>query len=102
MGHETAVKRRVDRHVVLTTGLALGPIFSGIALQTGFHPTTLPFVFIMVIAAVAALGVMFSWPRGVVTAPPMLRRLRQKSSLLDGLRITGGKFYVCAGALFIC
>lgn len=52
-----------------TTGLALGPIFSGIALQTGFHPTTLPFVFIMVIAAVAALGVMFSWPRGVVTAP---------------------------------
>ncbi|MEW7000691.1 hypothetical protein M5585_11655 [Serratia ureilytica] len=52
-----------------TTGLALGPIFSGIALQTGFHPTTLPFASIMVIAAVAALGVMFSWPRGVVAAP---------------------------------
>ncbi|HHK8346786.1 TPA: MFS transporter, partial [Serratia marcescens] len=86
-----------------TTGLALGPIFSGIALQTGFHPTTLPFVFIMVIAAVAALGVMFSWPRGVVTAPTHAApAATEKSSLLDGLRITGGKFYVCAGALFIC
>lgn len=86
-----------------TTGLALGPIFSGIALQTGFHPTTLPFVFIMVIAAVAALGVMFSWPRGVVTAPAHAApAATEKSSLLDGLRITGGKFFVCAGALFIC
>nr|WP_230200957.1 MULTISPECIES: MFS transporter [Serratia] len=86
-----------------TTGLALGPIFSGIALQTGFHPTTLPFVFIMVIAAVAALGVMFSWPRGVVTAPTHATpAATEKSSLLDGLRATSGKFYVCAGALFIC
>lgn len=86
-----------------TTGLALGPIFSGIALQTGFHPTTLPFVFIMVIAAVAALGVMFSWPRGVVTAPTHAApAAAEKSSQLDGLRATGGKFYVCAGALFIC
>ncbi|HGE8493503.1 TPA: MFS transporter [Serratia marcescens] len=86
-----------------TTGLALGPIFSGIALQTGFHPTTLPFVFIMVIAAVAALGVMFSWPRGVVTAPTHAApAATEKSSLLDGLRATGGKFFVCAGALFIC
>ncbi|CAI1805188.1 MULTISPECIES: MFS transporter [Serratia] len=86
-----------------TTGLALGPIFSGIALQTGFHPTTLPFVFIMVIAAVAALGVMFSWPRGVVTVPAHAApAATEKSSLLDGLRATGGKFFVCAGALFIC
>ncbi|EIG9087320.1 TPA: MFS transporter [Serratia marcescens] len=86
-----------------TTGLALGPIFSGIALQTGFHPTTLPFVFIMVIAAVAALGVMFSWPRGVVTVPTHAApAATEKSSLLDGLCATGGKFYVCAGALFIC
>ena len=61
-----------------TTGLALGPIFSGIALQTGFHPTTLPFVFIMVIAAVAALGVMFSWRVAWLRRRPMLRRLRQK------------------------
>ncbi|MBN5321215.1 MFS transporter [Serratia marcescens] len=86
-----------------TTGLALGPIFSGIALQTGFHPTTLPFVFIMVIAAVAALGVMFSWPCGVVTVPAHAApAATEKSSLLDGLRATGGKFFVCAGALFIC
>ncbi|QXX95240.1 MFS transporter [Serratia marcescens] len=86
-----------------TTGLALGPIFSGIALQTGFHPTTLPFVFIMVIAAVAGLGVTFSWPRGVVAASTRAApTATEKSSLLDGLRATGGKFFVCAGALFIC
>ncbi|CAI1673887.1 MULTISPECIES: MFS transporter [Serratia] len=86
-----------------TTGLALGPIFSGIALQTGFHPTTLPFVFIMIIAAVAALGVMFSWPRGVVAAQTRAApTATEKSTLLDGLRATGGKFFVCAGALFIC
>lgn len=86
-----------------TTGLALGPIFSGIALQTGFHPTTLPFVFIMAIAAMAALGVMLLWPRGQVTSPARAVPAEQeKSTLLDGLRATGGKFFVCAGALFVC
>ncbi|OKB67035.1 MFS transporter [Serratia marcescens] len=86
-----------------TTGLALGPIFSGIALQTGFHPTSLPFIIIMAVAAVAALGVMLSWPRGtartMANATPITA---EKSALLDGLRATGGKFFVCAGALFIC
>jgi len=49
------------------------------------------------------LGVMFSWPRGVVTAPSHVASAEtEKSSLLDGLRTTGGKFFVCAGALFIC
>ncbi|HGM5454258.1 MFS transporter [Serratia marcescens] len=89
-----------------TTGLALGPIFSGVALQTGFHTTSLPFIIIMAIAAVAALGVMLRWPREAVAAQagsaaaenaPMAKR-----SLADGLRATGGKFFLCAGALFIC
>ncbi|QDI48627.1 MFS transporter [Serratia marcescens] len=97
----------VDRDAVLfTTGLALGPIFSGVALQTGFHTTSLPFIIIMAIAAVAALGVMLRWPREAVAAQagraaaenaPMAKR-----SLADGLRATGGKFFLCAGALFIC
>lgn len=86
-----------------TTGLALGPIFSGVALQTGFHPSALPFIIIMAIAAVAALGVMVSWPRGAASAPVNARpRAEEKSALLDGLCATGGKFFVCAGALFIC
>ncbi|MDH2270753.1 MFS transporter [Serratia marcescens] len=89
-----------------TTGLALGPIFSGVALQTGFHTTSLPFIIIMAIAAVAALGVMLRWPREAVAVQagsaaaenaPMAKR-----SLADGLRATGGKFFLCAGALFIC
>ncbi|CAI0742625.1 multidrug resistance protein [Serratia quinivorans] len=89
-----------------TTGLALGPIFSGVALQTGFHTTSLPFIIIMAVAAVAALGVMLKWPVEVVVAPlsgaTAADSAAEKSSLADGLRATGGKFYLCAGALFIC
>ncbi|VEA66897.1 multidrug resistance protein [Serratia plymuthica] len=88
-----------------TLGLALGPIFSGVALQTGFHTTSLPFIIIMAVAAVAALGVMLKWPGEVVVAPVSgapVAAAPEKSSLGDGLRATGGKFFLCAGALFIC
>ncbi|SQI43768.1 Arabinose efflux permease [Serratia plymuthica] len=87
-----------------TLGLALGPIFSGVALQTGFHTTSLPFIIIMAVAAVAALGVMLKWPGEVVVVPVSGEpaAVPEKSSLADGLRATGGKFFLCAGALFIC
>lgn len=88
-----------------TLGLALGPIFSGVALQTGFHTTSLPFIIIMAVAAVAALGVMLKWPSEVVAVPVSgapVAAAAEKSSLGDGLRATGGKFFLCAGALFIC
>lgn len=88
-----------------TTGLALGPIFSGVALQTGFHATSTPFVIIMGVAAVAALGVMLKWPRAPETAAAAggpLGAPAAKSALADGLRATGGRFFLCAGALFIC
>jgi MFS family permease len=88
-----------------TTGLALGPIFSGIALQTGFHTTSMPFVIIMGVAAVAALGVMLRWPpeaRAEPVAHASLGAAAEPSALADGLRATGGKFFLCAAALFIC
>lgn len=89
-----------------TTGLALGPIFSGLALQTGFYTTSLPFIIIMVVAAVAALGVMLKWPGEAAVAPAgdasASAATPAKSSLADGLRATGIKFYLCAGALFTC
>ncbi|UNK29687.1 MFS transporter [Serratia plymuthica] len=87
-----------------TLGLALGPIFSGVALQTGFHTTSLPFIIIMAVAAVAALGVMLKWPGEVMVVPVSGEpaAVPEKSSLADGLRATGGKFFLCAGALFIC
>ncbi|CAI0709473.1 MFS transporter [Serratia entomophila] len=88
-----------------TTGLALGPIFSGIALQTGFHTTSMPFVIIMGVAAVAALGVMLKWPpdaRAEPVAHASLGAAAEQSALADGLRATGGKFFLCAAALFIC
>ncbi|MEB6335428.1 MFS transporter [Serratia rhizosphaerae] len=87
-----------------TTGLALGPIFSGLALQTGFYTTSLPFIIIMAVAAVAALGVMLKWPAAVAPAGNAQTSAAApvKSSLADGLRATGIKFYLCAGALFTC
>ncbi|MFI8416865.1 MFS transporter [Serratia sp. NPDC078593] len=89
-----------------TMGLALGPIFSGIALQTGFHTTSLPFMIIMAVAAVAALGVTLKWPRDVVATPvnatPSEAQPAEKGSLAEGLQATGSRFFLCAGALFIC
>jgi MFS family permease len=87
-----------------TAGLALGPIFSGIALQTGFHTTSMPFVIIMAVATIAALGIMLSWPARVVVKAGV--RFEDtgagENTLAAGLRATGSRFFVCAGALFVC
>lgn len=89
-----------------TAGLALGPIFSGIALQTGFYTTSLPFAIIMVIAAVALVGVVLRWPSvpaaAVVNTAATHKSLPARGALAEGLRATGGKFFLCAGALFFC
>jgi len=89
-----------------TAGLALGPIFSGIALQTGFYTTSLPFAIIMVIAAVALVGVVLRWPSvpaaAVVNTAATHKSLPARGALAEGLRVTGGKFFLCAGALFFC
>lgn len=90
-----------------TAGLALGPVFSGIALQTGFHTTSMPFVIIMAVATMAALGIMLSWPARVeVKASVSLAEGAEagagENTLAAGLRATGNRFLVCAGALFIC
>lgn len=89
-----------------TAGLALGPIFSGIALQTGFYTTSLPFAIIMVIAAVALVGVVLRWPSvpaaAVVNTAAPHKSLPARGALAEGLLATGGKFFLCAGALFFC
>ncbi|WP_337261758.1 MULTISPECIES: MFS transporter [unclassified Serratia (in: enterobacteria)] len=88
-----------------TTGLALGPIFSGVALQTGFYTTSMPFVIIMFVAATAALGVMLKWPQDValvVSSGQAVETRVENSSLAAGLRATGSQFFLCAGALFTC
>jgi MFS family permease len=91
--------------VSFTTGLALGPIFSGIALQTGFHPTTLPFMIIMGLVAIAMAGVSLNWPLSekVSLTPLSSEPLHGgDTSLKSGLKATGAKFVLCALALFTC
>ncbi|MCU9924781.1 MFS transporter [Aeromonas caviae] len=63
-----------------TAGLALGPVFSGLALQQDLYPTTLPFLLILGMAACAIGGLVLSWPKG--------------------LRATAAGFFLCALALF--
>ncbi len=88
-----------------TSGLALGPIFSGIALQTGFHTTSLAFMFIMAMALIAALGIMFTWPAAAIVTPREQTENNANlanNSLLAGLQATGINFFLCATALFMC
>uniref|UniRef100_UPI0021A99176 MFS transporter n=1 Tax=Aeromonas dhakensis TaxID=196024 RepID=UPI0021A99176 len=60
-----------------TAGLALGPVFSGLALQLEFYPTQLPFLLIMGLAACAMAGGGLRWaargegaPGGGAPPPP--------------------------------
>ncbi|WP_409241617.1 MFS transporter, partial [Aeromonas media] len=50
-----------------TAGLALGPVFSGLALQLDCYPTTLPFLLILGMASCAIAGLVLSWPRDART-----------------------------------
>ncbi|CNE13278.1 multidrug resistance protein [Yersinia nurmii] len=91
-----------------TAGLALGPIFSGVALQTQFHPTVLPFTLIIAMAALAAAGITLGWPetRALRHKNIKLNRgasgaVKSAGGLLSGLTATGMRFFLCAGALFV-
>lgn len=87
-----------------TTGLALGPVFSGVAIQTGFHSQTLPFLLIMLTAAIALIGLRFSWPVGRHDQPSVATSSPASSveaTLKAGLKATGVRFFLCACALFM-
>ncbi len=82
-----------------TAGLALGPVFSGLALQLEFYPTQLPFLLIMGLAACAMAGVALSWPARV-QGTPVAATQQGRGSLGEGLKATGAAFFICALALF--
>jgi MFS family permease len=82
-----------------TAGLALGPVFSGLALQLDFYPTHFPFLLIMGLAACAMVGVVLSWPARGQEPQPIVQG-QGKGSLAEGLRATGLGFFLCALALF--
>ncbi|MDX7922190.1 MFS transporter [Aeromonas media] len=82
-----------------TAGLALGPVFSGLALQLDCYPTTLPFLLILGMASCAIAGLVLSWPRGARTTAAAPSG-QGGGSLGEGLRATGAGFFLCALALF--
>lgn len=87
-----------------TTGLALGPVFSGVAIQTDFYSQTLPFVLIMMTAAIALTGLRLSWPAHHHDQPRVVSSssaISADAALKAGLKATGIRFFLCAGALFM-
>lgn len=87
-----------------TTGLALGPVFSGVAIQTDFYSQTLPFVLIMMTAAIALTGLRLSWPAHHHDQPRNVSSssaISADAALKTGLKATGIRFFLCAGALFM-
>lgn len=87
-----------------TTGLALGPVFSGVAIQTDFYSQTLPFVLIMMTAAIALTGLRLSWPAHHHDQPRNVSSssaISADAALKAGLKATGIRFFLCAGALFM-
>ena len=87
-----------------TTGLALGPVFSGVAIQTDFYSQTLPFVLIMMTAAIALTGLRLSWPAHHHDQPRVVSSssaISADAALKTGLKATRIRFFLCAGALFM-
>ncbi|WP_262113740.1 MFS transporter [Aeromonas sp. Marseille-Q5825] len=81
-----------------TAGLVLGPVFSGLALQLDFYPTTLPFLLILGMAGCAIAGLVLSWPRGARMAAPLARG--RAGAPWGGAQGHGAGFLLCALALF--
>ncbi|MBS0908447.1 MFS transporter [Tatumella sp. JGM118] len=90
-----------------TTGLALGPILSGVAMQTNFHPTSFPFYVIMIFTFISLGGTLLTWHS---SDNSVQKRVSEKhitphsksNSLKEGLRLTGISFFLCAASLFTC
>ncbi|KFD19119.1 MFS transporter [Tatumella ptyseos] len=90
-----------------TTGLALGPILSGIALQANFHPTSFPFYIIMIFTFISLMGTLLAWPSNDNVAqdkiPEKHISLHSKDNTLkEELRSDRIGFFLCAASLFTC
>jgi MFS family permease len=85
--------------LAMVTGLALGPVLSGAALQWGLYPIALPFWTIMVLISVVTLGLLLLWPRKT-QAPPANASEGKAASLRGGLKGIGRRFHVYAWSVF--
>ncbi|OIN46416.1 MFS transporter [Pseudomonas azotoformans] len=84
--------------LAMITGLALGPILSGVALQLDLNPASLPFWLIMAAIAGTGAGALALWPRN--GSLPSLDHPHASSSLREGLRGIGRPFHLCAWSVF--
>jgi MFS family permease len=83
--------------VAMTAGGVIGPVVSGIAIQTGAAPTVTPFVLLAVAALVVLIGLRLA-PWASAQATPVARRDRVSPKLGALIRAAGAPFFVaCAG-----
>jgi len=87
--------------LAMVTGLALGPVLSGVALQLNVHPLALPFWLIMVLNLTALLGTLLLWPRQTIDRTASTNdRDAKPMSLVASLRGIGRPFHLCAWSVF--
>lgn len=87
--------------LAMVSGLALGPLLSGAALQLELYPLMLPFWLIMLLGLVACVGVLGCWPSAPTLAPTVADPPPIKSpGLIQSLQGIGLPYHLCAWAVF--
>lgn len=87
--------------LAMVSGLALGPLLSGAALQLELYPLMLPFWLIMLLGLAACVGVLGCWPSAPTLAPTVADPPPIKSpGLVQSLQGIGLPYHLCAWAVF--
>ncbi|WP_025128976.1 MFS transporter [Pseudomonas sp. PH1b] len=87
--------------LAMVSGLALGPLLSGAALQLELYPLMLPFWLIMLLGLAACVGVLGCWPSAPTLAPTVANPPPIKSpGLIQSLQGIGLPYHLCAWAVF--
>lgn len=87
--------------LAMVSGLALGPLLSGVALQLELYPLMLPFWLIMLLGLAACVGVLGCWPSAPTLAPTVANPPPIKSpGLIQSLQGIGLPYHLCAWAVF--
>lgn len=87
--------------LAMVSGLALGPLLSGAALQLDIKPMASPFWLIALLGLAAAVASLILWPgRGAVHAGTNHAQADRPASLKQALQGIGLPFHLCAWSVF--
>ncbi|OLF53755.1 MFS transporter [Pseudomonas chlororaphis] len=84
--------------LAMVSGLALGPLVSGAALQLDIRPLAAPFWLVAVLGLALAAATLLLWPAG--GTPPPAPEHPRAASLREALLGIGRPFHLCAWSVF--